>query len=170
MLSRAATRTTTSLVTKRGFQTTRARMSSPYHYPEGAYSNLPFNPHSKWFGVGYWTFMATGFFAPFGIAGAWFLPRRLPILDPDANSPRSLPVLQDPVNSSLANCVCCLVESLGSLEVEYGVYNRNRRQSFSTHDSKFHLSSQQLYESTVIRKSVSVVSFISWEFPANRIF
>jgi cytochrome c oxidase subunit 7c len=43
-------------------------MSSPYHYPEGAYSNLPFNPHSKWFGVGYWTFMATGFFAPFGIA------------------------------------------------------------------------------------------------------
>jgi cytochrome c oxidase subunit 7c len=68
MLSRAATRTTTSLVTKRGFQTTRARMSSPYHYPEGAYSNIPFNPRSKWFGVGYWTFMATGFFAPFGIA------------------------------------------------------------------------------------------------------
>ncbi|KAF5973086.1 elongator complex 1 [Fusarium coicis] len=68
MLSRAAARTTTSLVTKRGFQTTRARMSSPYHYPEGAYSNIPFNPRSKWFGVGYWTFMATGFFAPFGIA------------------------------------------------------------------------------------------------------
>lgn len=156
MLSRAATRTTTSLVTKRGFQTTRARMSSPYHYPEGAYSNLPFNPHSKWFGVGYWGFMATGFFAPFGIAGAWFLPRRLPILDPDTNLPRSLPVLQDPVNSSLANCVCCLVESL---EVEYGVYNRNRHQSFSTLDSKFHLSGQQLYESTVIFKSVSVVSF-----------
>ncbi|KAF5540108.1 elongator complex 1 [Fusarium phyllophilum] len=68
MLSRAAARTTTSLVTKRGFQTTRARMSSPYHYPEGAYSNIPFNPRSKWFGLGYWTFMATGFFAPFGIA------------------------------------------------------------------------------------------------------
>ncbi|KAF4344862.1 elongator complex 1 [Fusarium beomiforme] len=68
MLSRAAARTTTSLVTKRGFQTTRARMSSPYHYPEGAYSNIPFNPRSKWFGVGYWAFMATGFFAPFGIA------------------------------------------------------------------------------------------------------
>ncbi|KAF4970682.1 hypothetical protein FSARC_2313 [Fusarium sarcochroum] len=68
MLSRAATRTTTSLVTKRGFQTTRARMSSPYHYPEGAYSNIPFNPRSKWFGVGYWTFMGAGFFAPFGIA------------------------------------------------------------------------------------------------------
>ncbi|UPK98606.1 hypothetical protein LCI18_009541 [Fusarium solani-melongenae] len=68
MLSRAAVRTTTSLVTKRGFQTTRARLSSPYHYPEGAYSNIPFNPRSKWFGVGFWGFMATGFFAPFGIS------------------------------------------------------------------------------------------------------
>lgn len=44
-------------------------MSSPYHYPEGPYSNLPFNPHKKYFAVGYWAFMATGFFAPFGIAG-----------------------------------------------------------------------------------------------------
>ncbi|KAM5343161.1 hypothetical protein ACJ41O_014127 [Fusarium nematophilum] len=67
MLSRAAARTTASLVAKRGFQTTRARMSSPYHYPEGAYSNIPFNPRSKWFGTGYWTFMTVGFFAPFGI-------------------------------------------------------------------------------------------------------
>lgn len=73
MLSRAATRTTTSLVSKRGFHATRARLSSPYHYPEGPYTNLPFNPRSKWFGVGYWTFMATGFFAPFGIAGACFI-------------------------------------------------------------------------------------------------
>ncbi|KAK7414647.1 Cytochrome c oxidase assembly protein cox15 [Neonectria punicea] len=68
MLSRAATRTTTSLVARRGFHTTRARLSSPYHYPEGAYSNIPFNPRSKWFGVGYWTFMGVGFFAPFGIS------------------------------------------------------------------------------------------------------
>lgn len=72
MLSRAATRTTTSLVTRRGFHATRARMSSPYHYPEGPYTNIPFNPRSKWFGVGYWTFMATGFLSPFGIAGACF--------------------------------------------------------------------------------------------------
>lgn len=72
MISRAAARTTTSLVSRRGFHATRARMSSPYHYPEGPYSNIPFNPRSKWFGVGYWTFMATGFFAPFGIAGALF--------------------------------------------------------------------------------------------------
>ncbi|KAK5997721.1 Cytochrome c oxidase polypeptide VIIc [Cladobotryum mycophilum] len=68
MISPAAARTTTSLVARRGFHTTRARMSSPYHYPEGAYSNIPFNPRSKWFGAGYWGFMATGFFAPFGIA------------------------------------------------------------------------------------------------------
>jgi len=68
MLSRAATRTATSMVTKRGFHATRARLSSPYHYPEGPYSNIPFNPKSKLFGVCYWSFMATGFFAPFGIA------------------------------------------------------------------------------------------------------
>jgi cytochrome c oxidase subunit 7c len=68
MLSRAATRTA-SQVARRGFHTTRPRMSSPYHYPEGPYSNLPFNPRSKWFGAGYWSFMATGFFLPFGIAG-----------------------------------------------------------------------------------------------------
>lgn len=69
MLPRAAARTTTSLVTKRGFQTTRARMSSPYHYPEGAYSNLPFNPRKKTFPILFWGFMGAGFFAPFGIAG-----------------------------------------------------------------------------------------------------
>jgi cytochrome c oxidase subunit 7c len=73
MLARAATRTTTSLVTKRGFHATRARLSSPYHYAEGPYTNIPFNPRSKWFGLGYWGFMATGFFAPFGIAGACFI-------------------------------------------------------------------------------------------------
>ncbi|KAL7906981.1 hypothetical protein GGI35DRAFT_101419 [Trichoderma velutinum] len=100
MLSRAATRTT-SQVARRGFHTTRPRMSSPYHYPEGPYSNLPFNPRSKWFGAGYWAFMATGFFAPFGIAGestaappcvAVFLCAEM--LIPEA----SLPNLQDPVN------------------------------------------------------------------------
>jgi cytochrome c oxidase subunit 7c len=68
MIARAATRTT-SMVARRGFHTTRPRMSSPYHYPEGPYTNLPFNPRSKYFGAGYWSFMAVGFFAPFGIAG-----------------------------------------------------------------------------------------------------
>ncbi|KLU89487.1 cytochrome-c oxidase chain VIIc [Magnaporthiopsis poae ATCC 64411] len=68
--ARAASRTTTSLVSRRGFHATRARFSSPYHYPEGPYSNIPFNPKSKWFGVQFWTFATVGFFAPFGIA-AW---------------------------------------------------------------------------------------------------
>ncbi|TDZ17407.1 hypothetical protein Cob_v009420 [Colletotrichum orbiculare MAFF 240422] len=73
MLARAAARAvpqTRSLVARRGFQTTRAQMSSPFHYPEGAYSNIPFNPKSKWFGAGFWTYSFVGFFAPFGIA-AW---------------------------------------------------------------------------------------------------
>ncbi|KAF9871221.1 cytochrome-c oxidase chain VIIc [Colletotrichum karsti] len=73
MLARAAARAvpqTRTVVARRGFQTTRAQMSSPYHYPEGPYSNIPFNPKSKFFGVGFWTYSFVGFFAPFGIA-AW---------------------------------------------------------------------------------------------------
>ena len=70
MLSAAAARTTTTLVARRGFHATRARMSSPYHYPEGPYSNIPFNPRKKGFGLKMFAFVATGFFAPFGIAGA----------------------------------------------------------------------------------------------------
>ncbi len=70
MLPRAAARTTGTLVGRRGFHATRARLSSPYHYPEGPYSNLPFNAKSKWFPLGYWAFMATGFGLPFLIVGA----------------------------------------------------------------------------------------------------
>ncbi|KZF25745.1 hypothetical protein L228DRAFT_244642 [Xylona heveae TC161] len=72
MLARSAARATsmTSQVARRGFHTTRAQMSSPYHYPEGPRSNIPFNPLTKFFAVRYWTFMAVGFGAPFGIA-AW---------------------------------------------------------------------------------------------------
>ncbi|KYK56200.1 hypothetical protein DCS_08168 [Drechmeria coniospora] len=68
MFSRAAARTTTTLVSRRGFHATRARLSSPYHYPEGPYSNIPFNPRGKGFALGFWTFVAVGFSAPFGIA------------------------------------------------------------------------------------------------------
>ncbi|KAH8880052.1 hypothetical protein GQ53DRAFT_788888 [Thozetella sp. PMI_491] len=69
MLARAAIRATPrSIVSRRGFQTTRAQFSSPYHYPEGPRSNIPFNPQSKWFPLGYWTFAALGFGAPFLIA------------------------------------------------------------------------------------------------------
>ncbi|GAB7330380.1 hypothetical protein MBLNU13_g02002t1 [Cladosporium sp. NU13] len=53
---------------RRGFHTTPRQMGSPYHYPEGPRSNIPFNPLTKWFAVRYWTFMAVGFGAPFGIA------------------------------------------------------------------------------------------------------
>ena len=63
MLSRAAVRasSTTSMVARRGFHSTRAQMSSPYHYPEGPRSNIPFNPLTKWFALRYWSFMAVGF-------------------------------------------------------------------------------------------------------------
>lgn len=54
----------------RGFHATRAQQSSPFHYPEGPRSNIPFSTTSKFFGPGYWSFMLVGFFTPFGIA-AW---------------------------------------------------------------------------------------------------
>ena len=72
MLSRVAIRQASAAVQRRGFQTTRAQLSSPYHYPEGPSSNLPFNPKTKYFGLRYWGFMAVGFGAPFGIAGRFF--------------------------------------------------------------------------------------------------
>ncbi|KAI5927894.1 cytochrome-c oxidase chain VIIc [Camillea tinctor] len=58
----------TSLITRRAFHATRARLSSPYHYPEGPYSNLPFNPKTRWFGLRFFLYGFVGFFAPFGIA------------------------------------------------------------------------------------------------------
>ncbi|KAI2632310.1 hypothetical protein GGR54DRAFT_583026 [Hypoxylon sp. NC1633] len=73
MLAQPAVRATpriTTLVSRRAFHATRARFSSPYHYPEGPRSNLPFNTQTRFFFVRYWAYMATGFFAPFGIA-AW---------------------------------------------------------------------------------------------------
>ena len=42
------------ILAQRGFHTTRARLSSPYHYPEGPRSNIPFNPLSKYFFYQYW--------------------------------------------------------------------------------------------------------------------
>lgn len=59
MLSRTAMRmpTAANTVARRGFHSTRAQMSSPYHYPEGPRSNIPFNPLSRFFFLKYWTFM-----------------------------------------------------------------------------------------------------------------
>lgn len=67
MFSRAAVRTSQA-VGRRAFHSTPSRMSSPYHYTEGPYSNLPFNPKHKAFGVAYWGSMIGFFFAPVGIA------------------------------------------------------------------------------------------------------
>ncbi|CAK7198008.1 hypothetical protein SEUCBS139899_000664 [Sporothrix eucalyptigena] len=74
MLSRAVVRSTQA-VGRRAFHSTPSRFSSPYHYPEGPYTNLPFNPKKKSFIVTYWTSMAVFFFAPFGIAGTFPAPR-----------------------------------------------------------------------------------------------
>ncbi|KAL8992831.1 MAG: hypothetical protein Q9169_006805 [Polycauliona sp. 2 TL-2023] len=55
----------------RGFHSTPARFGlndSPYHYPEGPRSNIPFNPLTKYFAVRFWGTMAFFFGLPFGIA------------------------------------------------------------------------------------------------------
>jgi len=67
MLSRAAVRASTRLAGQRGFHTTRAQLSSPYHYPDGPRSNIPFNPKSRFFALRYWAFLGAGFGAPFAI-------------------------------------------------------------------------------------------------------
>lgn len=71
--ARAAPRATPSLVARRGFHATRAQLSSPYHYPEGPYSNLPFNPKTKYFALRFWSFCLVGFGSPFAIAGEFSL-------------------------------------------------------------------------------------------------
>ncbi|KUI63273.1 hypothetical protein VP1G_10419 [Cytospora mali] len=70
MFSRAAIRASTLAAGRRGFHSTRSQMSSPYHYAEGPYTNLPFNPKKKGFPILFWGYVITGFGAPFGIA-AW---------------------------------------------------------------------------------------------------
>ncbi|KAI9754257.1 MAG: hypothetical protein M4579_004788 [Chaenotheca gracillima] len=71
MISRSAAKaaaTTKSAVASRSFHTSRPQFSSPFHYPEGPRSNIPFNPLTKWFALRYWGFVAVGFGTPFGIA------------------------------------------------------------------------------------------------------
>ncbi|KAI2622851.1 hypothetical protein GGS21DRAFT_344892 [Xylaria nigripes] len=69
IVARASPRIT-SLISRRAFHATRSRLSSPYHYPEGPRSNLPFNTKTRFFAVRYWLYCITGFFSPFAIAGA----------------------------------------------------------------------------------------------------
>ncbi|RYP75383.1 hypothetical protein DL771_002479 [Monosporascus sp. 5C6A] len=64
----ASQRTMTALVSRRAFHATPARLSSPYHYPEGPYSNIPFNPKTRFFGLRFFLFCFTGFMLPVGDA------------------------------------------------------------------------------------------------------
>ncbi|GAM82829.1 hypothetical protein ANO11243_008150 [Dothideomycetidae sp. 11243] len=59
MLARSAIRASAPIQTfgRRAFSSTRSQLGSPYHYPEGPRSNLPFNPLTKFFAVRYWGFM-----------------------------------------------------------------------------------------------------------------
>ncbi|KAF2759825.1 hypothetical protein EJ05DRAFT_311243 [Pseudovirgaria hyperparasitica] len=72
MLSRAAFRPSANayanMIARRNFSTTRAQFSSPYHYPEGPRSNIPFNPLTRFFALRFWSFCFVGFFTPFAIA------------------------------------------------------------------------------------------------------
>lgn len=70
MLSRATVRATTQVAGRRTFHATRIQRSSPYHYPEGPYTNIPFDPKKKTFPILFWGFCTAGFSAPFLIAGA----------------------------------------------------------------------------------------------------
>jgi Cytochrome c oxidase subunit VIIc len=62
MMSRAGIRAANAarpLVNRRAFHATRARLASPYHYPEGPRSNIPFNPLTRFFWLRYWGSMST---------------------------------------------------------------------------------------------------------------
>jgi hypothetical protein len=52
-------RIATRFIARRGFTSTTRRMDdfSPYHYPEGPYTSLPFNPKTRFFWLRYWLFM-----------------------------------------------------------------------------------------------------------------
>ncbi|KAI9680544.1 MAG: hypothetical protein M1817_003984 [Caeruleum heppii] len=72
MLSRSVLRSTTTSssgpVARRAFHTSGPRLSSPYHYPTGPRSSIPFDPLKRGFAFKYWTFCAVGFGLPFGVA------------------------------------------------------------------------------------------------------
>lgn len=126
MLATTATRAATRAVARRGFHTTRAQQSSPYHYPEGPYTNLPFNTKTRFFAVRYWTFMAVGFGAPFGIAGAFFFSFFFPLLwncgegGADAFWGGSLA----DVSSSLVSGLVGWFGDDGGLKVQGGIWGR----------------------------------------------
>lgn len=59
MIARTAAARLPTTLGRRGFHSTRAQLSSPYHYPEGPRSNIPFNPLTRFFAFRYWAFMGT---------------------------------------------------------------------------------------------------------------
>lgn len=67
MLARSTLRAqaATAMIARRGFSSSRMQMSSPYHYPEGPRSNIPFNPLTRFFYLRFIGFCGTsGPFAP----------------------------------------------------------------------------------------------------------
>lgn len=50
-------RLATAQLARRGFHSSRAQLSSPFHYPEGPLNNIPFNPRTKYFHVRYLAFV-----------------------------------------------------------------------------------------------------------------
>lgn len=88
MISRAVAQASMAsrVAARRGFHTTRVQFNSPYHYPEGPRTNIPFNPLTRFFYLRYIAFCgtvglikplersstdsatATGFGLPFAIA------------------------------------------------------------------------------------------------------
>lgn len=55
--SRVIARRAPTAALRRNFTTTRPQFGSPYHYPEGPRSNIPFNPLTRFFAFRYWAFM-----------------------------------------------------------------------------------------------------------------
>lgn len=55
-----AARTATT-IGRRAFSTTRPQLGSPYHYPEGPRSNIPFNPLTRFFAFRFWGFMGASY-------------------------------------------------------------------------------------------------------------
>ncbi|RMZ85742.1 hypothetical protein DV737_g413, partial [Chaetothyriales sp. CBS 132003] len=70
MIAQSALRTRLAAqqLARRQFSTTSQRLSSPYHYPEGPRSNLPFNTQTRFFWLRYWGTIVTGFSIPFVVA------------------------------------------------------------------------------------------------------
>ncbi len=101
MLARATFRAATapSLVARRGFQSTRVQYASPYHYPEGPRSNLPFDPLKRGFAFKYWGFMGISTALPGNSAIANHKQRL------DSPSPSSSLVSFWPC--FFPSCICC---------------------------------------------------------------